>query len=192
MKGGGFMNTILKYANDFRDAIERAAQAGETDELHFFDKFPRGCCGDTSDLLAQYLCDNGIQTVYVCGTYYYGESTYDSRSHAWLLVDDDIIVDITGDQFRLNKELHYRDQRVYVGYEDEFYRLFEVDYNRDVHEYGEMCLSTARLRRLYGIIMKYIKKPLDEKIANANDDSVRVLERDYPRTIKKKDSELTK
>ena len=192
MKGWGPMNTILKYANDFRDAIERAKRAGETDELNFFDRFPRGCCGDTSNLLAQYLCDNGIQTLYVSGTYYYGESTYDSQNHAWLLVDDDIIVDITGDQFRLSDEFYCYDQSVYVGFENEFYRLFEVDYNRDVHEYGETCLSTARLRRLYGIIMKYIKKSLDEKIANANDDSVRVLERDYPRSIKKKESELTK
>lgn len=186
------MNTILKYANDFRDAIERAKQAGETDELHFFDRFPGGCCGYTSDLLPQYLCDNGIQTLYVSGTYYYGESTYESQNHAWLLVDDDIIVDITGDQFRLNEEFYCYDQRVYVGYENEFYRLFEVDYNRDVHEYGETCLSTARLRRLYGIIMNYIKKPLNEQIANATDDSERFLELDYPRTIKKNNTERSK
>jgi hypothetical protein len=28
------------------------------------------CCGDTSDLLAQYLLDKDIKADYVCGTYW--------------------------------------------------------------------------------------------------------------------------
>ncbi|AQR94643.1 hypothetical protein CLSAP_19560 [Clostridium saccharoperbutylacetonicum] len=30
-------------------------------------EFPRGCCGDASNLLAKFLRDNGIECEYVCG-----------------------------------------------------------------------------------------------------------------------------
>lgn len=33
-------------------------------------RFLRACCGDTSDLLAQYLLDKDIKADYVCGTYW--------------------------------------------------------------------------------------------------------------------------
>ena len=49
------MEYIKLLAKRFRDAIECAKENGERDNLHFFLKFPRGCCGDASDLLAKYL-----------------------------------------------------------------------------------------------------------------------------------------
>ena len=42
----------------------------EFDNDSIYRRFPRACCGDTSDLLAQYLLDKGIKTDYVCGTYW--------------------------------------------------------------------------------------------------------------------------
>lgn len=56
------MEYIKLLAEKFRIAIEFAKANDEKDTLDFFQRFPLGCCGDASDLLAQYLSDNGIKT----------------------------------------------------------------------------------------------------------------------------------
>lgn len=121
--------------------------------------FHCGCCGDASDLLAQFLLENGIKTYYVCGTYRDGPFE-NFQSHAWLLADDkQIIIDITGDQFRDNADFSNYNKSVYVGPEDNFHKLFEVE-DRDVHEniglnsLGSVC--KLRLNKLYQKITKYI------------------------------------
>jgi hypothetical protein len=58
-----------------------------------FNMFPRASCGPSADLIAQYLKDNGVKNV----VYVYGERG--SGSHGWLEIDD-VIVDITSDQFK--------------------------------------------------------------------------------------------
>ena len=63
------MRDIRQLVNQFRNAIDVARDAGEFDADYSFYKFPRGCCGDASDLLAQFLLENGVKTYYVCGTY---------------------------------------------------------------------------------------------------------------------------
>ncbi|MFN8742869.1 MAG: hypothetical protein ACK5YR_23310 [Pirellula sp.] len=57
-----------------------------------FDRFPIGCCGDASDLMAHHLCQLG----YDPPQYVLGDSG--SQSHAWLETNG-FIVDITADQF---------------------------------------------------------------------------------------------
>ena len=64
------MKDIEQLATQFRKAIDAALEAGEFDNDSIYRRFPRACCGDTSDLLAQYLLDKGIKTDYVCGTYW--------------------------------------------------------------------------------------------------------------------------
>ena len=82
---------------NFRKAIEDAQTNYEPGS--FFRKFPTRQCGHTSDMLAQYLIDNGIGPItYVSGTYY-GDDPEDSWHHAWLVLDG-LVIDITGDQFR--------------------------------------------------------------------------------------------
>jgi len=152
------MKDIKRLVNQFRDAIDVARDAGEFDKDFSFYKFPRGCCGDASYLLAQFLLENGIRTYYVCGTYRDG-SFENFQSHAWLLTDNQTIIDITGDQFRDNPDFLNYDKSVYVGAEDDFHRLFEVE-DRDVHEniglnaLGSMC--QPRLNGLYSKVIKYI------------------------------------
>lgn len=162
----GNMEKIKGLANEFRDAIKRAKGEGETDELYFFNRFPTGCCGETCHLLAEYLREYRTETEYVCGKYYYGESSYDSRSHAWLRTKDGIIVDITADQFKLMPDSLHCDKRIYIGFENAFYDQFEVDYRRDIIKYEETCLLNDRLVRLYEIIKMYTNLPLDAKIAS--------------------------
>lgn len=154
------MKDIKRLANQFRNAIDQARDVGEFDKDFSFYKFPRGCCGDASDLLAQYLLDNDIRTYYVCGNYSNG--SYESvQSHAWLLTDAQTIIDISGDQFRNNSEFLNYDRRVYIGTEDKFHRLFKVE-DRDVRKnvgldaLGDMCQS--RLNELYRKIVKYISE----------------------------------
>ena len=58
------MKDIEQLATQFRKAIDAALEAGEFDNDSIYRRFPRACCGDTSDLLAQYLLDKGIKTDY--------------------------------------------------------------------------------------------------------------------------------
>lgn len=145
-------------ATRFRHAIEAACANGEFSDDFSFGHFPRACCGDASDLLAQYLLDNGIATYYVCGEHYDDDSESNGQSHAWLKTADDTIIDITGDQFKYDPTYLNYNESVYVGMIDEFHELFSVE-DRDVHEnhglqaLGDMCLP--RLMKLYRIILRY-------------------------------------
>jgi hypothetical protein len=77
-----------------RDAATRFRRALEDGELETVTlaKFPKGACGDASELLGQYLTDIGL------GQWSYRRGNDESRTHAWI-ERDDVIVDITGDQF---------------------------------------------------------------------------------------------
>ena len=152
------MKDIKRLANQFRDAIHLAKDAGEFYKDVLFCNFPRGCCGDASDLLAQFLLENGIRTYSVSGTYRDG-SFDNTQSHAWLLTNNQTIIDITGDQFRYNPVFLNYDKSVYVGAEDHFYKLFEVEDNGVYENFGidalgDMC--QPRLNGLYQKIIKYI------------------------------------
>lgn len=147
-----------KLVQNFRDAIDEAKANGEfNDDISFY-KFPCGCCGDASDLLAEFLLKNGIETYYVCGTYRDG-SFDEIQSHAWIKTEDGMIIDITGDQFIYDSSFMNYSKSVYIGEIDAFHRLFEVE-KRDVRKnYGLKSLEIScqpRLYELYNTIMKYI------------------------------------
>ena len=55
--------TLYNLATTFRQAIEKANAAGEFDNDMTFYHFPRGCCGDTCYLLAEYLSWNGFSKI---------------------------------------------------------------------------------------------------------------------------------
>ena len=56
---------IEQLVRKFRQAIDAAYRAHEfRDDLHF-KKFPTGCCGDASYLLAEYLLQNNIKIIWV-------------------------------------------------------------------------------------------------------------------------------
>ena len=142
------MKDIKRLATQFRNAID----AAKDDRIFFretiFREFPRGCCGIASELLAQFLLESGIRTYYICGNY--REGSFDNfQSHAWLETEDDIIIDITGDQFRYNPAFLNYNKPIYVGLMDDFHNLFEIDFGRsDVCYHGKPDL--------YQKIMRYI------------------------------------
>lgn len=142
----------------FRTAIENAMEKGEFVSDFSFSHFPCGCCGDSAYMLAQYLLENGIESVYVCGNRYFDELEEMAQSHAWLLVNE-LIVDITGDQFKDDSSYYNYSQRVYIGKEDAFHKLFEVE-EEDMHTcYGlenyENIMCGARLLNLYRKIKNF-------------------------------------
>ncbi|MES2636912.1 MAG: hypothetical protein V4605_06255 [Pseudomonadota bacterium] len=86
---------VKTIANDMRRCLESLPKS----ELGIaMGNFPKGACGDTSLLLGAYLSECGFPNF----NYIFGErgSQLDSSwtSHAWL-AHNDLIVDITADQF---------------------------------------------------------------------------------------------
>ena len=151
------MKEYQKLVYEFRKAIDCAVDNGDFDDDLTFRRFPSGCCGDTSDLLAEYLFNHGFSVQYVRGTYRNG--TFEgTQTHAWLICEGNII-DITGDQFSNRKEFLNFDKPVYIGKKGKFHSLFEVE-RRDViphygiRSLGEMC--QPRLYGLYNTILQYI------------------------------------
>lgn len=149
---------IIELASQFRAAIDAAQAEGEFERDVAFSHFPRGCCGDAMDLLGEFLLENDIESIYVCGNHYYDNIEEGTQSHAWLLIDN-LIVDITRDQFQTDDTYYKYDKSVYVGGGDAFHDLFEVE-EGDVHicqglrEYNGMCID--RMYELYRKIKKYI------------------------------------
>lgn len=120
------MVEIIRLVKQFREAIDIARGEDAFLKDICFGNFPHGCCGDASDLLANYLLSHGIQTWYVCGTYY-GESEEYRQSHAWLELSNGIIIDITGDQFKYEDVFLNYNNPAYIGEMDDFHALFDVE-----------------------------------------------------------------
>jgi hypothetical protein len=172
---------IEQLAHKFRHAIDAAYRAHEFMEDFCFKKFPTGCCGDTSYLLAEYLLQNGIETIWI-------STQRDDWTHAWLVLKDrrvgiptttalpDDYLDLisayrTQDSEEETEEIHYTEQDlkdgliiditsdqfddcedpVYVDYMDDFHRTF--DFRLAVNYDG---LNDDRLEHLYEIIESYI------------------------------------
>lgn len=76
------------------DAATRVRRAFEQGELSLpsFDEFPRGSCGDASEMLGQFLHDAGL------GRWYLHSTWFGEWSHGWI-EQAGLIVDITADQF---------------------------------------------------------------------------------------------
>lgn len=148
---------LYDCALKFRQAIEKAKFAGEFTNDRILFKFPTACCGDASCLLGQYLLDYGISSKYVCGNYYYDDGG-GAQSHAWLEIGD-VIIDITGDQFKFHSEFFNYDTPVFVGKADKMHLLFEVE-ERDVRTTVPLTalgpFASPRLCRVYSLIKTYI------------------------------------
>lgn len=72
---------LKKLATRFRKSIEAAYVAGEFFNDFAFNDFPTGCCGDTHFLLAEYLRQYEVKTIWV-------STRREDWTHAWLVVND--------------------------------------------------------------------------------------------------------
>lgn len=141
---------------NFRKAIEMAKANHEPGD--FFRDFPLGQCGNTSDILAQYLIDNKFGPVtYVNGTYY-GDNWDCEKSHAWLVVEG-LVIDITGDQFKYEEEPLRCDLPVYIGPMTEYYQIFEIDPGGMNEHSGlkKQWINYHELKDWYETILRYLE-----------------------------------
>ncbi|MBQ8178345.1 MAG: hypothetical protein IJ033_04045 [Clostridia bacterium] len=141
------MKSIIDLVWEFRQAIDIAKANRKFNYRDRFSRFPNGCCDDACDLLGKYLLGKGIHTVQIQGTFRDGDPEH-TTGHAWLQLDDGIIIDITGDQFRYDELFLKFNQPVYVGEISVFHSLFEIDRtvsNCDVDR-------NSRLKEIYEII----------------------------------------
>lgn len=145
------MDELYSVVSHFRNAIDTAWENGEFVKDIRFCRFPSGCCDDTCDLLGKYLKDKGYHTQQVMGTYRDG-AFEDITGHAWLLYNKSTIIDITGDQFKMDPLFHNFDKPVYIGENNAFHRMFDID------RICENCNINGndRLLELYQIIERYL------------------------------------
>ena len=150
------MKNIKKLAEQFRKAMDIAKDLGDFNNNPALCQFPCGCCTVASGLLAQFLLENGIQTYEFYGTY---RDENEIQSHEWLLTKDDMIIDITGDQFKYNPIFLNYDVPVYVGIMDDFHKLFERD-QEYIHENTGLTSFSGTIRQslsmVYNKIISYV------------------------------------
>ena len=155
---------IMYLSYQFRRGIEVAYDNGFFTKPPF-SNFPNACCDDAPELLAQYLIDNDMDQNIRCrrvyGTYRYDdfENIY---GHAWLVVNNSYIVDITADQNQfLNERLFPQDavKSCYVGTNSQFHSIFEIESLQCRECFGLLHLgecSYKRMKELYDIILSCI------------------------------------
>ena len=113
------MEDIKNEAIKFRQAIDKT-EFSWRDRMH---NFPGGCCDDTCDLFSFYLLEKyHIHTHQRVG-YYEKKIT----NHVWLIFDDGMIADLTGDQFPGWPAVYYG---------TECGRYDELEDKRDHENYG--------------------------------------------------------
>ncbi len=144
---------IYNIATVFRSAIMAAKDENQFNWKDRMYNFPAGCCDDACDLLAYYLyATYRIYTRQSIGTYRDAEP-YNTTNHAWIIMDDNTIIDITGDQFKYCAGYA---EEVYVGKENSFYRKLE---RKCIHDNYDITQS-ERLWNDYNIIMNYMPPKL--------------------------------
>lgn len=147
---------LISLVTRFRKAIELAKEKGEFDSRDRMHLFPSGCCDDASDLLGFYLQEQGIHTFQVNGEYR-DSNPENAQNHVWLQLNDRTIIDITGDQFSTNRIFLYNAVPVYIGGDNEFYRLFSSREFRENFDFSNgNSYGHIRMKNLYHLISKYL------------------------------------
>lgn len=144
---------IYDIAATFRSAIMKAKNDRRFKAGDRMNGFPGGCCDDACDLLAYYLYDiYGIYTQQGVGTYR-DKNPYNTTNHTWLVMENGIIIDITGSQFESCAGFGVL---VYVGMENFFYKGLD---SKRIYENYDITKS-SRLWEDYQIITEYISKEI--------------------------------
>ena len=111
-----------QLAVEFRGLLKGAIADGLDTHCSLGKDFPRGCCDDSSLLLAAFLTDNGHPgAMRVHGEH--GGTREELGTHVWLQLDG-WLIDITGSQFR---EDGYPQPEVLVAEKCDFLSTFTVE-----------------------------------------------------------------
>ena len=156
--------TMYDEIRRFRNAIDIAKENGEFKNIYPFYDFPNDCCEHTCDLLGQYLLEREITTHQVNCVSKYDES----RHHVWLETSNEILIDITGDQFTGKiSQLNENPKALYVGEEGQIHKIFCMnrkiepntnftDKNAFITFNREPNVRQKTLIQLYEIISRYL------------------------------------
>ncbi|HBN08982.1 MAG TPA: hypothetical protein DD435_10160 [Cyanobacteria bacterium UBA8530] len=127
------IDRLRSLAEQFRAAIVRCPKEMLPVALQ---RFPRGACGTSCDLLGQYLIDSEHSSVeYICGH-------RGIQSHAWLLVEG-LIIDITANQFQeIGSE-------IIIKKGSRFHKSFIEDFRRQGGIWRDEQYSQATLESTY-------------------------------------------
>lgn len=95
--------------------------------------FPRGCCGNASEILGDYLISRGLASGKLV------RADKGNKSHAWIEVGN-LVIDVTGDQFTGRPA-------VYVDVADAWFKKWSVDGRREaVYDFSWRLLGENDLR----------------------------------------------
>lgn len=114
---------IEKLCSAFRLGLEKACKDRPFEKDPVLSGFPRECCDEASGMLAIYLFLNQVPTRRVAAVAKYDPEAIPTR-HVWLELENGIVIDITGDQFKGRDDLLTRADPCYVGPPDDFQNQF--------------------------------------------------------------------
>ena len=151
------INEISALVNNFRNAMDCAKANGEFKRLTPLYKFPNGCCDITCDLLGNYLAECGVETYVINGEYWDEINGY-SINHVWLVLSNDDIIDITGDQFKNDSRFFNYNKKVHIGKEERLHKLFVEKRSKEAYMDLDGISNIRRdtLNCAYRIISKYL------------------------------------
>lgn len=152
---------ITQLAQQFRQAIDDGFEWGVFGEEFPFSNFPHECCDDVCDLFGELLIKHNVRVTQVFGIYRY--NNWDKQySHVWLQLDDNTIIDLTGDQYKEDPIMLNYDNPCYIGKPNALHQLFpkeEITYRpfMGIDAYSDEK-TRKRLWRLYRNVMSFMKK----------------------------------
>ncbi|HDL6593720.1 TPA: hypothetical protein PXO57_000389 [Yersinia enterocolitica] len=131
------LDILRRFCTDVREALENACSERINNEITSLHQcaFPKGCCGDASDILA-YLIFKEFRVLSLRRSGVYMDYLIsdvrlkDKNNHAWIVLDG-IIIDLTADQFN---NQGFNNPKVMITQNEDFHRLFasrDERYNKD-------------------------------------------------------------
>ena len=142
------MNNLKELAALYRENLERVL-ANTPDKGIELRSFPGGACEISSIMLGHFLHGVGFKGVELVNAsrryrdYAYETESYSQEGHVWLIINSEIIVDITADQF------DDFDEPVCVVKKSDFHSKFTENFRKDVKD--------ELLTYPYGNIFKEVK-----------------------------------
>ena len=148
---------IKEWAQEFRNGLEYIRNNRLYGSLRMFANFPDDCCGYTSDLLAQYLLEKGIDRLRI--QFVRSISDINDYTHCWLMIDEEYFLDITADQFngkKYFKKYGTIEECILVERNSGFYEVFEKN-NEFLRDFGIDSRSNMyELETIYEETLTYI------------------------------------
>ena len=140
---------LFQIVSDFRHAIIEAKNNREFERGDRMSNFPYGCCDDSCDLLGYYLYQNyKIKTKQGNGVYE-DENPENTTNHAWLVMENGTVIDITGTQFKYCAGFS---DEVYIAKENSFYKNL-----RDKRHYANFNIEEdSRLWSDFNTILEHL------------------------------------